>query len=76
MECKHQLQRHILVDAVGRILQLCEVCRQCLLDNRITQRKVYFLPPEGRRVAVDVGELQHTMLRPLVVKEGVSDAAV
>jgi len=69
MECHHQLQRHILVDAMGRILRLCEICRNCLLDNRITQQKVYFLSGDGRRVNVDMDELQHTMLRPLVVKE-------
>ena len=74
MDCKHQLQRHILVDAADRILRLCEVCRKCLLNNRITQQKVYFLKGDGRRVNVDMDELQHTMLRPLVVEGEVSIA--
>lgn len=76
MDCRHELQRHILVDAANRTLRLCEICRQLLLDSRITQQKVYFLPGDGRRVNVDMGELQHSILSPLIVKGEVSNAAV
>ena len=74
MECLHQLRKYLLTTADAGLLEECSTCSVLILENKVTNRRVFsFMTGGDRGVAAikykRVNPQGHALMMPLTGQE-------